>query len=281
MNKLLEIAIQAAIDAGSKIMNVYDTSDFGVELKADNSPLTLADKAAHNIIEQYLIKTEIPVLSEEGTHDSFETRKLWNKMWVVDPLDGTKEFVKRTGEFTVNIALIEDGYPVLGVVFVPALGDLYYGEVNNGASKVKIPKDWREISFQSKWLSDSIQLPVSSDKDKLVIVASVSHLSEETKVFAERLKEKYGDTEFLSFGSSLKICKVAEGSADVYPRLGPTMEWDTAAGQAIAELAGIHFINWDDQERFVYNKENLLNSWFVVFNSRVPKSEMLNLIQAF
>ncbi|WP_075591501.1 3'(2'),5'-bisphosphate nucleotidase CysQ [Labilibacter marinus] len=279
MNDLLKIAIDAAVDAGKAIMDIYRTGDFGVEKKADNSPLTLADKAAHEIIEQYLVKTKIPVLSEEGAHEDYEKRKQWNQLWIVDPLDGTKEFVKKTGEFTVNIALIEDNYPITGVVFVPATRTLYYASKEYGAFKAILQDDWEEHT--SVEIKNEQKLPAGKKNKSLKIVASVSHLSKETEQFAEMLKGKYGESEFLSVGSSIKICKVAEGTADIYPRLGPTMEWDTAAGQAVAEAAGAQFINWETKERFDYNRPELLNKWFVVAGNKIEEDELVQLINDF
>lgn len=278
MNYNLEIAIEAAIEAGKAIMSIYRSGVFEVEMKIDKSPLTLADKAAHQIIEKHLIKTNIPILSEEGKLNCYDERKSWPKLWIVDPLDGTKEFVKKTGEFTVNIALIENNYPVLGVVFVPAIGILYYGNTEDGAFKVILDRDWEDQTKGWK-IENKNKLPILQNNEVLQIVASVSHLSKETETFANLLKEKYGNTEFVSIGSSLKICKVAEGSADIYPRLGPTMEWDTAAGQAVAESAGAKFVNWKTQSRFDYNRPILLNDWFVVFGSKVDEKELLLIIK--
>jgi 3'(2'), 5'-bisphosphate nucleotidase len=260
--KLLMTAIQAAHNAGKSIMNVYET-DFSVEHKKDESPLTLADSKAHDEIISKLKSTGIPVLSEEGKEIPFEERKAWKRLWIVDPLDGTKEFVKRNGEFTVNIALIENNYPKLGVIYVPVTGHLYFGEVGDGAwftDKV----DNMAIESWSTLLALSSSLPrYEKPGNKIRVVASRSHMSPETESFI-REKEKHSEVELVSMGSSLKICLVAEGKADIYPRFAPTMEWDTAAGQAIAEAAGKTFIDWNTGERMKYNRENLLNNWFLV-----------------
>ncbi len=276
MKDLINIAIQASVDAGKEIMQIYRTGDFGIEKKADNSPLTLADKAAHHKIMEYLEKTQIPILSEEGSLHDYSKRQNWSKLWIVDPLDGTKEFVKKTGEFTVNIALIENNFPVGGVVFVPAEKTLYYGS-EEGAFKAILSDNW-ENEAEVKTL-ETQKLPLPNESQSLKIVASVSHLSKETEDFANILKEKYGETEFMSVGSSIKICKVAEGSADIYPRLGPTMEWDTAAGQAVAEAAGAIVMNWNSQKRFDYNRKELLNNWFVVAGKRFTEKELAELIK--
>ncbi len=278
MDSLLKIAIYASIDAGKAILDIYETGDFGVELKSDNSPLTLADKAAHNVIVKYLIKTDLPVLSEEGKHEKYEVRQCWKQLWVVDPIDGTKEFIKKTGEFTVNIALVENNYPKFGVVFIPASGVLYYGGQATFSYKLQLDKNWRNVEAETLDFSISEKLPLEKGANNLKVVASVSHLSKETEEFVDILKKEFGETEFMSVGSSIKICKVAEGSADVYPRLGPTMEWDTAAGQAVAEGAGKIFINWNSKERFDYNREDLLNDWFVVAGEKIQKDQMKLLI---
>ena len=275
--EVLETVINASVEAGKAIMDIYDNGDFGVEMKSDNSPLTLADKAAHAVIMDYLQETQIPVLSEEGKHAPFKERKEWDRLWIVDPLDGTKEFVKKTGEFTVNIALVENSYPVLGVVFVPAKGGLYFGGSGSGSYRITLSDTWR-LEEVADVVKDAEQISANGTNDILKIVASVSHLSKETEEFAGLLKEEFGNAEFLSVGSSIKICKVAEGSADIYPRLGPTMEWDTAAGQAIAEGAGACFINWKTKERFDYNRENLLNDWFVVYGQKFSVQQMKDLI---
>ena len=279
MQKLLQLAIDAALDAGKAIMEIYKSDDLGVELKADNSPLTRADKAAHQIIEKYLLTSHIPILSEEGKHEEYALRKEWKRLWIVDPLDGTKEFVKRTGEFTVNIALVEEHYPIMGVVLLPAAGILYFANSQDGAYKVILGKGWLNQTQLS--LCDKVKLPIAKVHDKLQVVASVSHLSKETELFAEQLKNRYGDSDFVSVGSSIKICKVAEGAADIYPRLGPTMEWDTAAGQAVAEAAGAQFVNWKTKTRFGYNRKVLLNDWFVVAGKRFSASEIEGLIIDF
>ncbi len=278
--ELLQQAIIATVEAGKKIMSIYDSGDFGVEMKSDNSPLTLADKAAHVEIVERLESTGIPVLSEEGKLDSYADRKDWEELWIVDPLDGTKEFVKKTGEFTVNIALVRKKYPVMGVVFVPALRMVYCGDGKN-AYKIELAENWRQEEYSDKVVINMELITCTNADESLNIVASVSHLSEETKLFAQQLSQIYKDTQFLSKGSSLKICMVAEGKADIYPRLGPTMEWDTAAGQAVAESAGAYFVNWETQERFDYNRPDLLNDWFVVGGSKVPVEVLQGMIKDF
>jgi 3'(2'), 5'-bisphosphate nucleotidase len=259
------LAIQAAIQAGEKILEVYNdpSQDFSVEKKADNSPLTKADKLSHNIIVEALANTQIPVLSEEGKHDDFETRKTWKSFWLIDPLDGTKEFIKRNGEFTVNIALITDGNPVMGVIYVPVSKTLYFGEVGNGAWKMEF-ENCSEISTDVVKLKGT-KLPINSDGREFTVVGSRSHSNAETAEYIKQLEKTHGNIEILSKGSSLKICMVAEGTADIYPRFGPTMEWDTGAGQAIAVAAGKSVTLADHKTPLKYNKENLLNPYFIVW----------------
>lgn len=250
MKELLELAKEAAIAGGKEILDVYHSADFGVEMKSDNSPLTLADKKAHLKIMEFLTKTDIPVLSEEGAAVDFSERKDWSKLWIVDPLDGTKEFIKRNGEFTVNIALIENGTPVMGVIYVPVKDILYFGDIEEGAFKLEN--------------NQSVQLPQKNDSSIYKVVGSRSHMSEETETYVKELRDKHNKVEMVSMGSSLKICLVAEGSANEYPRFAPTMEWDTAAGHAIAKSAGKILIDWETKEEMKYNRENLLNNWFLV-----------------
>ncbi|MFB6340661.1 3'(2'),5'-bisphosphate nucleotidase CysQ [Saccharicrinis sp. FJH62] len=258
---LLNNAITAAILAGEEIIKVYNSNDFEVVTKSDNSPLTKADKKAHLKITQVLQKTGIPVLSEEGKDISFEDRNYWEFFWLVDPLDGTKEFIKRNGEFTVNIALIKEGNPVMGVIYTPVTSTLFYGDLNIGAFKTKV----EEIPVGEEIKFKSVDRLPCRKTEKYTIVASRSHLSIETEAIIEEKRKAFGDINIISKGSSLKLCLVAEGSADFYPRLGPTMEWDTAAGHAIAVAAGCTVIRHDNKEPLTYNKENLLNPWFEVF----------------
>ena len=236
--------------AGKAVMAVYE-KDFEVDFKEDESPLTEADLKANEIICRELnsLYPEIPILSEENKEIPYEARKNWNRFWLVDPVDGTKEFIKKNGEFTVNIALIENGTPILGVVYAPALEDLYTGDLENGAFKN----------------GESLPLKVNSNpNESLTVVASRSHLSQETEDFIEGLKENTKNVETISKGSSLKLCLVAEGAADYYPRLAPTMEWDTAAAHAVCLAACKRVFRHDNNEDLTYNKENLLNPWFIV-----------------
>lgn len=262
MEELLFVAVQASLKAGDEILKVYD-SDFAVEQKDDKSPLTLADKNAHNAICENLKNFNIPVLSEEGKSIDYSERKQWEYFWMVDPLDGTKEFVKRNGEFTVNIALIHKQKSILGVIYVPVTKTLYFAAEGIGSYKSEIWNLKSEITSLEELISSSKKLP-SESNNKFTVVASRSHLSEETEMFIDGLKTAHKEVEFISSGSSIKLCLVAEGSANVYPRFAPTMEWDTAAGQAICEIAGKKVIDYTTNQNLLYNKPNLLNNWFIV-----------------
>ena len=261
MNKHLKIAIEAALEAGKSILEIYNTDDFAVEFKGDNSPLTKADVASHNVIVSYLDQTDIPVLSEEGKSIPYSERKDWKQLWIVDPIDGTKEFIKRNGEFTVNIALIEDQKTSLGVVFVPVSGELYFSSTTLGAFKITVNLNDYNID---EFIEQSVKLPMQREDKTFTVVASRSHMSKETEDYVSDMRKKHGDVNLISKGSSLKLCMVAEGTADCYPRFAPTMEWDTAAGQAICEHAGFEVIDWDTKKGMLYNREELLNHWFLV-----------------
>ncbi len=265
-------AVGLALEAGEAILEVY-RSDFDVQTKADNSPLTLADQRSHGIIKSGLSRHGIAVLSEEGRDIAYEERSRWDRMWIVDPLDGTKEFVKRNGEFTVNIALIEQQYPVLGVVYAPVPDVLYFGSTEIGAYKVSGGSRLRDRQDDGQGsdgrldalIQEGQKMPCHpSPQREYTIVGSRSHGTDELVAFVECKRKEKGAVAFIQAGSSLKICLVAEGTADIYPRLGPTMEWDTAAGQAVAESAGARMFGYESRERLLYNKPDLLNPWFVV-----------------
>lgn len=261
----LYIAIRAALDAGKAIMDIYTDpeSDFGIERKADNSPLTKADKKAHAIISMALSVTPFPVLSEEGKEIPFAERSGWDMLWIVDPLDGTKEFIKKNGEFTVNIALVKEGVPVLGVIYVPVRKDLYFAADSLGAFKLaEIDSGYQPSMDDIK--TKAVHLPMSMGHQGVVVVASRSHQTEDTTAFIENLRKQGQPVTLISSGSSLKICLVAEGTADVYPRFASTMEWDTAAGHAIARAAGCDVYHIDGKTPLKYNKEDLHNPWFIV-----------------
>jgi 3'(2'), 5'-bisphosphate nucleotidase len=259
--QLLSTAIQAALRAGEEILRVYHSGDFAIEQKEDNSPLTLADKLAHQAISDVLERTTFPVLSEEGEALPYTDRVEWPYFWMVDPLDGTKEFVKRNGEFTVNIALIHQQQAILGVIYVPVTRMLYYAAKGIGSYRLEINSF---LNFDLPGiLSQSVKLPISNAERNFTIVASRSHLSEKTQEFIEGLRLEHKHIEFISSGSSIKLCIIAEGNADVYPRFAPTMEWDTAAGQAICEIAGKQVIDYKTNKPLLYNKRELENNWFI------------------
>lgn len=258
-------AIEASIKAGDAIMDIYK-QDFDVEYKDDASPLTQADKNANAVIMSYLETTSIPIISEENKQTSYDERKSWTQCWIVDPLDGTKEFVKKNGEFTVNIALIDQQHPVFGVIYVPAQRLLYVGDVDaDKAIKAEIP----EVNFDlSEVLKTAKPLEPTQNSDVLRVVGSRSHMNQDTLDYVDELKKKHQKpVEIVSKGSSLKFCLVAEGNADVYPRYAPTMEWDTAAGQAICKAVGLEVISLDTNQEMLYNRENLLNGYFHVKTS--------------
>ncbi len=269
-------SIQAAIAAGRAINDVYHSEDFGVEYKSDKSPLTIADQKSHEIIMNALKEFDNPILSEEGKDTPFAQRKDWKRFWVVDPLDGTKEFIKRNGEFTVNIALVENSRPIMGTIFVPDRDTLYFAAQSLGAYKLEsgpfnelqhtpANSDKQYHSLLEQIIAQSVQLPMEHPRQAtLTIVGSRSHKTPELEAYVEEKRKSVGEVEFISAGSSLKICLVAEGRADIYPRLGPTMEWDTAAGQAIAEAAGATVCEYDTAKPLMYNKEDLHNPWFIV-----------------
>lgn len=247
LSELLSIAKKASLEAGQRILEIYNSDDFAVELKGDNSPLTKADKAAHEVIMSFLEQKEIPVLSEEGRDIPYAERGQWQYLWVVDPLDGTKEFIKQNGEFTVNIALVRNGRPILGVVYAPVLDKLFVGAEGLGVTLT--------IGDSSSSLVKGEGLDLT--KEGLRVVASRSHLNDDTQRFLDQLVAP----EIVSMGSSLKFMMLAEGLADVYPRFAPTMEWDTAAAHAILVELGGEVVDQKGNSLY-YNKQDLLNPYF-------------------
>lgn len=261
---MLELAARAALAAGDAILQVY-AKPFQVNYKQDASPVTKADRQASRLIIKALRPSGIAAISEEEPIPPFEERKTWKRLWLVDPLDGTKEFVKRNGEFSVNIGLIEDGYPLLGVVYMPVLNEMYFASASAGARKIG-HSDLAHLPAQGitkDWLMKcGKKLPLQRPP-RYTIVASRSHLSSETYAHLKKRKLEKGETDIVYSGSSVKMCWVAEGKAHEYPRYGRTMEWDTAAGQAIVELAGGKFTDLLTGERLRYNKPGLANPGFV------------------
>jgi 3'(2'), 5'-bisphosphate nucleotidase len=247
----IEYLLNLARQAGSGIMEIYNSDDFGVEIKKDRSPLTTADIISHEIIvtgleEEY---PDIPIISEEDKKMPSDERKDWEYFWLVDPLDGTKEFIKQNGEFTVNIALIHENYPIMGIIYAPVSDEFYFSD-GEQAYKMKGENPEEEIKVHTR------------PDDKLISLQSRSHSTEEE----ENFYKKYNIKRKKSKGSSLKFCLMAEGGADLYFRGGPTWEWDTAAGQAILEAAG-GLVMTHNFQRFSYNKDSLLNPGFVCLSN--------------
>jgi 3'(2'), 5'-bisphosphate nucleotidase len=257
---LTNLAITAAISAGIKINEVYSSADFKIRIKDDNTPVTIADQMAHAEITDKLLASGLPVLSEEGIHLSYNERKDWELFWLVDPLDGTKEFIKRNDEFTVNIALIERNKPISGVIYAPVSGELYAGIPEIGAYKIDHPK--LDCTFNEMQLS-GIKLPLKTAPEKLIVAVSRSHMNQQTANYIDQISSVSSQTEIQQKGSSLKICMVAEGTANVYPKFGKTMEWDTAAGHAIIRASGKNIICPETNAELIYNKKDLQNPNFI------------------
>jgi 3'(2'), 5'-bisphosphate nucleotidase len=250
INRIIELSEAA----GKEILSVYNRK-IQVEYKDDQSPLTEADKKANSLIKSGLKRyyPDIPILSEEDENINYSERKSWERYWLVDPLDGTKEFIKRNGEFTVNIAFMEKNRPIAGVVYAPARNLMYYAEKGKGSFVDDGSGQSKRLAFAHK-----------PQKNAITVVGSRSHPSREFQEFVKKLKDEYENVEIITIGSSLKICLVAEGKADIYPRLGPTMEWDTAAAHVIANGAGKKIYKYATDKELVYNKECLRNDWFIV-----------------
>lgn len=262
--ELIYMAVVAAEKASSAMMKIYEEGLHSISYKEDHSPLTQADMESNRVINEGLITTGIPVLSEEGRNIPFTERCEWKRYWLVDPLDGTKEFISRNGEFTVNIALIEEGSPIGGVICVPAWNRTYFALKGQGAYLFngKLSDD---CSHLDAMMRKAKKLDGTSQNENFTIVASRSHINDETLNFIEMMEQHFGKADYISRGSSLKFCKLAEGKADVYPRFGRTMEWDTAAGHAIALEAGCEITHTDMKSTLKYNKEDLANPHFIVW----------------
>lgn len=261
MKELLNTAIAASIEAGKSILGIYHMAAIDVTYKDDRTPLTLADRASHKIIAGELLDTKIPVLSEEDSraHD-YSVRSAWERCWIVDPLDGTKEFIKRNGEFTVNIALCEKGKPILGVIYTPVQDILHFAADGMGAFRIEKAST---LNSSEEYFSSAEKLPLQSLPPVFTIVGSRSHASPETEAYVEEQRKAHGKVDFVAAGSSLKFCLVAEGKAHVYPRFAPTMEWDTAAGQIIIEQSGGKMVEWPSKDPIRYNRSELRNTWFL------------------
>lgn len=255
--ELAKAVVSIAKEAGNAIISIYEnTENYQVEQKADDSPLTIADRTANRIICDGLLKLAVkyPIISEENKAIPYEERQHFEYAWLVDPLDGTKEFIKRNGEFTVNIALIHNGQPEIGVVYAPILEEMYWAVKGEGAYLIKNDEETRLQAKEFRMTDEN-----------LGVVSSRSHLNEETQQFINQFKTP----NLVSQGSSLKFLLIAKGEAHVYPRLAPTMEWDTGAAQLVVEEAGGAVIAEDTKAPLAYNKESLLNPYFVAYGRKI------------
>ncbi len=258
-------AYNAAVRAGAKIMEIYTRyDDFFVSLKADSTPITIADKEAHTLIKNHLSVTRIPLLSEEGRDLYYDERRGWDLFWMVDPLDGTEEFIKRNGEFTVNIALMVDNAPFLGVIYIPTTETIYFSDPDRGSfCKTGVKPDIDSVCTISQIFADARRLPVVAERNTpLKVALSRSHESNQVRDLIRQLQDQVGEVRIVEYGSSLKMCLVAEGAVDCYLRTTPTSEWDTAAGEAIARGAGVRVVALSG-EPLRYNEESLENPPFI------------------
>lgn len=254
-------------EATDEVLSVYNSQEFGIVEKDDKTPLTLADKLSHECITKGLkdLIPELPILSEEGKEIPYEERSKWQYFWLIDPLDGTKEFIKKNGEFTINIALVKGNKPLFGIVSVPVRKEIFFAFEGIGAYKI----NYRNKTFvnNEELLREAQRLPLDGDRDYIAVVGSRSHRDENTEKYIESLK-KLGNIQVISLGSSYKICYLAEGSADIYPRFGRTMEWDISAGQIILEEAGGTIVNAENSKPLEYNKKSLENPPFIAKSKR-------------
>ncbi len=250
----IEELINILRQAGNSILDIY-TQSFNVELKADHTPITLADQNSNDILTRglYNCYPDIPVISEENEPVPFNQRKDWFCFWLVDPLDGTKEFIEKNGEFAINLALIENRQPVLGMIYIPVTGTLYYAV--NGKGCFKITGNSEPLSLKTS---------IKNPQDKVIVVGSRSHLSPEVHTLVKKLRHEFREVELIRMGSAIKFGLIAEGKADFYLRTGRTMEWDTAAGQAIVKESGKQVYDYKTGQPLVYNKKDLTNPWFIV-----------------
>ena len=268
---LLPLAFNAAVRAGAEIMKVYDSKEgFDIKVKSDNTPLTIADRLAHNKIKEVLGETRIPILSEEGREMLYDERKNWEMFWLVDPLDGTIEFIKGNNEFTVNIALMADNECIGAIVYVPYLGKIYFAEKGCGAMLLEGIKPDADADYGNDDIRQNAKiLPLKSTSDgKFRIAVSRSHQTAETEHFVEQMRKNHPEAEVVEQGSSYKFCLMAEGAIDYYPRTTPTYEWDTAAAELVLAESGGSVHSLPDHEPLRYNKENLHNPWFECFGCR-------------
>ena len=252
--------------AGNEILKVYSGNDFQVETKSDKTPLTIADKKSNKVIINGLMKLfpELPLLSEESKKKPYYDRKKWQYLWLIDPLDGTKEFIKKNGEFSINLALIKDRKPIFGILYLPVLGLFYYAGKGYGAYKIDRIGRVNQLPINSNGKNFE-----KNNKNIKCIIFSRSHYTEETKQFVEKIKKQFSKVQMISVGSAMKLAYLAEGKADIYPRLAPTMEWDIAAGQTILEESGGKVLDFYKKIPLMYNKEDLRNPWFVASRNSI------------
>ncbi len=270
IEKLILSAINAALEAGIQIIRIYKSENFNVTSKEDNTPVTIADIKSHEIIIKSLENTALPLLSEEAANIPFSKRNKWDYYWLVDPLDGTKEFIKRNNEFSVNIALMHKNIPVAGIIYSPFYHDLYFSIPEKGTYKINCAAFINDLKYHLSVLPENaIKLHPNTNRTDLTVISSKSHKSTEVKKYVSELKKEWSEVRVISKGSALKFGLIAEGVGDVYPRFGPTMEWDVAAGQAILNELGFSVVDAFSGKPLAYNKPDLKNPWFIAKNSRL------------
>jgi 3'(2'), 5'-bisphosphate nucleotidase len=273
-NSLAGIALNAAVAGGREVMTVYRQDDFKIQIKADVSPVTIADINSQQAIIEHLIVSNVPVLSEEGDEIPYHIRKDWQQLWVVDPLDGTKEFIARNGEFAINIALVNGHQPILGIILNPVEGTVYIGEPEVGLMVLKLPDDWADSDCQYE-ISELEVLANIKEPSHFTAVVSKSHFNASTNWFMNKAIEQFGSVHTIHIGSALKQCLVARGAAHFYPRIGPTMEWDTAAGHALVKSVGGNILVYPDYQELTYNRENLTNPSFICYNGSLKSLQFV------
>lgn len=264
------MAIRASVEAGMHIIRIYKSNHYNTVYKEDESPVTMADIKSHETIRHRLLTSSLPILSEEESNIPFSQRKSWEYFWLVDPLDGTREFLKKNDEFTVNIALIKRNAPSAGIIYSPAKQILYFSAPEEGVFRLKSAESYVFEADSLQFLQDcSDKLPYDVTRDEITVISSRSFHSADTEKYILALKERFQNITLISTGSALKFGLIAEGKADIYPRLAPTMEWDVAAGHAILKELGYSVIDVKTGDPLVYNKPDLMNPWFIAKNSRV------------
>lgn len=264
-NPFAGLALNAAIAGGREVMAVYRQDDFKIQIKADVSPVTMADTNSQCAIIEHLTKSNLPILSEEGDEIPYHIRQHWHQLWVVDPLDGTKEFIARNGEFAINIALVDDYQPKMGIILHPVEGTIYIGEQEVGLLVLKLPDNWADSDCQYE-INELKVLSTLKEPSDFTAVVSKSHFNTSTNWFMDKAKDLFGSVSTIHIGSALKQCLVASGAAHFYPRIGPTKEWDTAAGHALVKAVGGNILVYPDYQELTYNREDLTNPSFICYN---------------